>query len=146
MGGMVGAHHLLGPVNAGDLILVAGPNFERMKKMVATAGIEARDASKVRDVYALKESVALRKTSLALLASVAEVEGILDRSIFGSHLIELAYEADRVVYYGMQGGVLMHPQYPGTRVEVRQGAIRVRQEALVAVTGGADASSVAARP
>lgn len=133
--GRVGAHHLLGRSNERLLILLVGPEYGQMQQMAALAGIEVCEARTVTDPMLTKLDVTLNGRSLALIASVPEVEGILDRSAFGPHLMDLAYAVDKVVYCGQSGGVLVHPQTPGTHVEVRSGAVHVDQKFDVVAPG-----------
>lgn len=135
MSGTVGAHHLLGRANEGKLILLVGPEYGRMQQMAALSGIEARDISRIANLEMLKAGVLLSGRSLAVIASAPEVEGNLDRTAFGSRLTALAYSADKVIYCGTQGGVLVHPQHPSTRMSVRQGKVTVTQTVNVVRTG-----------
>lgn len=143
--GEFAAQLLLGHVDAGELILTVGPEYQRMQQTAAEAGIQVRRASQVWDnMQSLKAGVAVSGKSLALTASASEVEGILDRSAFGPHITEMAYDVDRVVYFGSGGAVVVHPVSPGTCLEVRGGVLRVRQhldsvgpgEAVIGVTLG----------
>lgn len=127
MGELSGAHRLLGRADGGELILLVGPEYGRMQQSAAEAGIEAREANRVQDVQTLKAGLIISGRSLALIASAPEVEGPLDRSAFGANLTNLAYDADRVVYFGSGGSVVVHPMDKGTRKEIRNGRLCVRQ-------------------
>lgn len=139
-----GAHLLLGNAATGELILLVGPEYGRLQQLAADAGIEVREASQVGDVRMLKAGLALSGRSLALIASIPEVEGLLDRASFGRDLSELAFQADRVVYGGSDGTVLVHPRYPGTRMEVTQGTVRFSQT-LNTIEGENAKATVSAR-
>lgn len=125
--GAVAAHHLLGKPGDGNLILLAGPNYERMTQLVSDSGIASMRFSEVNGLDALKTRVDLSRTSVIVIAPLHEVEGLLDRSAFDGRLTDLAYSADRVVYAGSNGAVLVHPASPGTTMEVRGGRLAVRQ-------------------
>jgi hypothetical protein len=131
------AHHLLGRPNEGNLILLVGPSYERVQETAKKAGIATRDAFRAGNVDALAKTAAAYSASLALIAVVAEVEGLLDRTSFGSRLTDLAYTVDRVVYCGTQGAALVHPRRPHTRMEVRGGIILVHQKINVIKMGEA---------
>lgn len=126
--GHVDAHHLLDKANKGLLILLVGPEYQRMQQMAAQAGIEVQEASSVQDPALTKLHATLNSRSLALIASVPEVEGILDRSAFGPHLVDLAYAADKVIYCGTSGAVLIHPQPSSTHIAIRSGTVHIDQE------------------
>lgn len=127
MGAHVVAQYLLGRPDKGELILLVGPEYGRMQQMAAEVGIEVREAHRVRDVEALKANTALTGRSLVLIASVPEVEGILDRASFGPGLSDLAYEADRVIYGGSEGVVVVHPVAQGTAMKVLGGRLCIQQ-------------------
>lgn len=129
MGGIAEARRLMGPGNAGNLILMVGPESGRMQQSAALTGIPVRDARKIRDIRVLAEKVRERGLSLALIAVTPEVEGVLHRDAFGAKLHRTAHEVHRVVYYGIQGSVLVHPHPRGVLIEVRHGVIRVRHVA-----------------
>lgn len=133
--GEFGAHLLLGHADAGELILMVGPEYGTMQQRAAEAGIKVRDASCVRDVQTLKVGLALSGRSLALIASTPEVEGVLDRTAFGPGLTGLAHAADRVLYFGASGAVLVHPVKAGTRLEVHGGVLRMHQHLDVVSPG-----------
>lgn len=126
---------MLGRAGAGELILFVGPNYERMQMRASLTGFETRRASRTEDTQALKARIAASGRSLILLASAAEVEGPLDRTAFGPDLVHLVYDADRVVYFGIESSVVVHPLPSHTRMEVRHGVLLVRQEATVVHAG-----------
>lgn len=128
MGELSGAHRLLGRADRGELILLIGPEYGRMQQSAAEAGIEVREANRVQDIQTLKAGLAISGRSLALIASTPEVEGALDRSAFGASLTGLAYDVDRIVYFGSGGSVIVHPMDKGTRMEIHQGRLRVHQK------------------
>jgi hypothetical protein len=113
-------HGLIGSPDGGQLVLLVGPAYQRMIQTAADAGIPMQDARYVRDHAALKAMAATSGRTEVLLASVSEVEGILDRSAFGPYT-ELAYLADRVIYGGMQDDVPVWPLEAGLGLEVRGG-------------------------
>lgn len=129
------AHHLLGKSNEGNLILVAGPDHRRMYGMAEAAGISVLDPRNVTDIESLKTRISLSRESVAVVASMPEIEGTLDRSAFDRRLIDLAYAADRVVYAGLLGAVLVWPQHPDTRTTVRNGRVSVHQNLDVVAAG-----------
>ncbi|MFE0472365.1 hypothetical protein ACFW2V_12160 [Streptomyces sp. NPDC058947] len=120
---------------ASELVLFVGPNYEQMQARADMAGFETRRASRTEDAQALKARIAASGRSLILLASAPEVEGRLDRSSFGPDLVHLVYDADRVVYFGIESSVVIHPLPSRTRLEVRHGALRIHQEAAVVHPG-----------
>lgn len=123
--GAVAAHHLLGRSGDGQMILLVGPDYSRMQQMAAQAGIETREVGRTQNLNTEipRAEVTTSGRSLVFLASVPEVEGRLDRSSFGPRLTDLAYEADRVVYAGTDGAVMVHPLPAGDWMEIRGGAI-----------------------
>ena len=135
MGAPIVAQYLLGRPDKGELILFVGPEYGRMQQMAAEVGIEVREALRVRDIQMLKAGTALSGKSLILIASVPEVDGILDRASFGPSLSELAYEVDRVIYGGSGGLVVVHPVAPGTAMQIIGGAFRMQQH-ISTVTDG----------
>jgi hypothetical protein len=110
----------------GELILFVGPDYQRMQVRARMAGFPTRQASRTEDVQALKEEIAASGKSLILLASAPEVEGSLDRSAFAD-LAHLAYGSDRVVYFGVESSVVIHPLPASTRLTARHGALHVHQ-------------------
>jgi len=129
MNDVTGAHLLLGKADQGELILLIGPDYGRMQQSAAEAGIETRDANRVRDLDLIKKSLAASGRSLALTASTPEVEGILDRSSFPGDLARIAYDyADRVIYFGTLGAVLLHPSSRGVYMRLQHGRLQVRPE------------------
>jgi hypothetical protein len=110
----------------GELILFVGPDYQRMQVRARMAGFTTRQASRMEDVQALKAEIAASGKSLILLASAPEVEGPLDRSAFGN-LAYLVYGADRVVYFGVESSVVIHPLAASTRLTVRHGTLHVHQ-------------------
>lgn len=128
MGEANGVHRLLGEADDGELILLVGPEYGRMQQSAAEAGIEVREANQVQDIRTLKAGVAISGRSLALVACTTEVEGPLDRNAFGAPLAGLAYEVDRIIYFGSGGTVLIHPSPRGTRREIRNGNLCVFQK------------------
>lgn len=135
--GAVAAHHLLGRSGDGQMILLVGPDYGRMRQMAAQAGIEIREVGRTQNLNAEipRAEVTTSGRSLVFLASVPEVEGRLDRSSFGPRLTELAYEADRVVYAGTDGAVMVHPLPAGDWMEIRGGAIRTHKMLDVVADG-----------
>lgn len=125
--GALAAHHLLGTAGDGNLILLAGPDYVRMRQLVGSSGIPFKEVHEVGDVENLKALTAQRGESVIVIASMHEVEGRLDRSSFERRLTDLAYGADRVVYAGLNGAALVWPVASGTRMEVVNGNLRVRQ-------------------
>lgn len=144
MSGIGNGQLLLGRPDRGELILMIGPAYARMKKTAEAAGFETRDAADVQDVQMLRAGLALSGESLVILASASEVEGRLDRAAFGP-LSDLAYEANRVVYGGTQGHVVLHPVSKGTEMSIRNGSLLLRHhidvvgegEKVVGITLGA---------
>lgn len=135
--GQVAPYHLLGDATQPALILLAGPDYARIREIVTKAGIafDMRHFSSDVDVDALKAEVAREGKPVVVFASMAEVEGRLDRSAFDGRLTDLAYAADRVVYVGTTGAALVHPCSPGTRQEIRNGHLTVIQELDVVAAG-----------
>lgn len=127
--GAVAAHHLLGRSGDGQMILLVGPDYSRMQQMAAQAGIETREVGRTQNLNTEipRAEVTTSGRSLVFLASVPEVEGRLDRSSFGPRLTDMAYEADRVVYAGTDGAVMVHPLPAGDWMEVRGGVIRTHK-------------------
>lgn len=128
--GQVAPYHLLGDASQPALILMAGPDYSRIREIVSKAGIafDVRHFSGDVDVDALKAEVAREGRPIVVFASMAEVEGRLDRSAFDGRLTDLAYAADRIVYVGTTGAALVHPIASGTRQEVRHGNLTVIQK------------------
>lgn len=135
--GAVAAHHLLGRSGDGQMILLVGPDYSRMQQMAAQAGIETREVGRTQNLNTEipRAEVTTSGRSLVFLASVPEVEGRLDRSSFGPRLTDLAYEADRVVYAGTDGAVMVHPLPAGDWMEIRGGAIRTHKVLDVVADG-----------
>lgn len=129
------AHHLLGKANEGNLILMAGPDYRRMMTLAEAAGMATLTPRHVTDIESLKLRVELSRESVVVIASMPEVEGRLDRSAFERNLIDLAYAADRVVYAGTQGAVLVWPQSEETRTTLRNGRVTVHQKLDVVSEG-----------
>lgn len=129
------AHHLLGRVADGNLILMAGPDHQRMMALAESAGMAVLAPRNVSDIEALKMRIDLSHESVVVIASMPEIEGRLDRSAFERNLIDLAYAADRVVYAGTQGAVLVWPQVEESRVTLRNGRITVHQKLDVVAAG-----------
>lgn len=128
--GAVAAHHLLGRSGDGQMILLVGPDYSRMQQMAAQAGIETREVGCMQQNLSAeipRAEVTTSGRSLVFLASVPEVEGRLDRSSFGPRLTDLAYEADRVVYAGTDGAVMVHPLPAGDWMEIQGGVIRTHK-------------------
>ena len=123
-------HGLIGPPDGGQLVLLVGPAYERMLQTAAGTGIPVQCAGYVRDYAALKAVTATSGRTVIVLASVSEVEGILDRSAFGPHT-EVAYLADRVIYGGMQGDVPVWPLESGLGLEVRGGTASLHRLAQI---------------
>lgn len=136
MGRNAAAHPLLGRSDKGELTLLVGPDYGLMQQLAAEAGIEVREAGQVQNVHMIKAGLAITKGSLALIASTPEVEGILDRASFGPALSDLAFEADRVIYGGQSGAILVHPRYPGTSLRIQDGELKIRQEIDALDSGG----------
>lgn len=135
--GQVSPYHLLGDAAHPALILMAGPDYKRMREIISIAGIafDMRHFSGDVDLEALKAEVSREGSAIVVFASMAEVEGRLDRSAFDGRLTDLAYAADRVVYVGTTGAALVHPIAPGTRQEVRNGHLTVIQHLDVVAAG-----------
>lgn len=135
--GQVAPYHLLGDASQPALVLMAGPDYSRIREIVSKAGIafDMRHFSSDVDVDALKAEVAREGRPIVIFASMAEVEGRLDRSAFDGRLTDLAYAADRIVYVGTAGAALVHPTTPGTRQEVRHGNLTVIQKLDVVAAG-----------
>lgn len=110
MGGVVEARRLLGEASGGMLILMIGPDYGRMQQAAAEVGIPVREAGQVRDVQPLKREAAISGRSLALIASTPEVEDPLECNFLGSFLASLAYNSDRVVYFGPGVPAVIHPR------------------------------------
>lgn len=113
----------------GELILFIGPNHKRMQVQAGMAGLRVQQASDVRSVEILKWRLDASDQTVIVMASAPEVEGILDLSAFGRHT-ELAYAADKVVYFGLEATVFLHPVEPGTYLEVRGGHLLRRPVAV----------------
>lgn len=140
----VSAYHLLGRVEDGNLILLAGPDYLRILRLARLSGIpvvEAVSVPDLKDVDGLKARIAQTGESQLVIASMHEIEGRLDRSSFDRRLIDLAYSADRVVYAGLNGAAIIHPVDPGTRMRVVGGNLRVTQQ-LEEVTAGAPSAGL----
>ncbi|AXH66362.1 hypothetical protein SEA_SATIS_213 [Streptomyces phage Satis] len=135
--GQPAPYHLLGDSRRAALILVAGPNYRRIQEIVTKVGIvfDMRHYSSDVDVSALKDEIAREGRPIVVFASMAEVEGRLDRSAFDGRLTDLAYAADRIVYVGVTGAALVHPATPGTRQEIRNGNLTVIQHLDVVAAG-----------
>jgi hypothetical protein len=123
--GIANGQLILGRPDRGELILMVGPAYTRMKMTAEGAGFETRDASGVTDPEELRAGLAASGKSLVVLASAPEVEGRLDRAAFGP-LVNLAYAANRVVYGGTQANVVLHPVSPGTEMTINNGTLSVR--------------------
>jgi hypothetical protein len=135
--GAVAAHHLLGRSGDGQMILLVGPDYLRMQQMAAQAGIETREVGRTENLNAeiIRAEVVTSGRSLVFMASVPEVEGRLDRSSFGPRLTDLAYEADRVVYAGADGAVMVHPLPAGDWMDVLGGVIRMHKALDIVADG-----------
>jgi hypothetical protein len=137
--GALAAHHLLGRTEDSNLILLAGPDYARMRQLIGSSGIPWKEVHEVGndhdDVERLREQVARRRESLIIIASMHEVEGRLDRSAFERRLTHFAYGADRVIYAGLNGAALVWPVRAGTRMEVVSGNLRVHQSIDVVAAG-----------
>lgn len=134
----VAAYRLLGRLEDGNLILLAGPDYNRVRELASSSGIPAVEATSVttpEDVESLKDEVAQKGRSILVTASMYEVEGRLDRSAFERRLTDLAYSADRVVYAGLNGVAVIHPVTRGTMMAVTDGNLRVHQELGVVSAG-----------
>lgn len=123
------AHDLLGKVSDGNLVLLAGPDFTRILTLVEASGMDYRNVVDLSDeqVDDLKAIAADRMRSVALVASMPEIEGRLDRSSFDPRLLHAAYAADRVIYAGPRAAVLIWPEAKGTQRTIRNGNTVVRQ-------------------
>jgi hypothetical protein len=117
---------LLGSASDGELILLAGPDYPRMIDMIQVSGMAHIDPRGV-DIEVLRARVDMSGESLVAISSMPEIEGALDRSAFDRRLIDIAYAADRVVYCGMGGGVLMWPNRTGARMYLSGGRLSVVQ-------------------
>ena len=136
--GALAAYHLLGRLQDGNLILLAGPDYIRVRELASTSGIPVLTAAELpypEDVEDLKGRIARTGESVLVIASMCEVEGRLDRSAFERPLIDLAYGADRVVYAGFNGAVLVHPVARGTRMTATGGSLRVQQDLETVAAG-----------
>lgn len=123
----VAAHHLLGTPGEKSLVLLAGPDYAQIKRLVSAAGINFREWHEVVSIELLRAQITQTDTSVAVIASMYEVEGRLDRSAFDGRLTDLAYEADRVVYAGSHGAALVWPEGADIERRVNGGHIRVIQ-------------------
>lgn len=123
----VAAHHLLGTPGEKSLVLLAGPDYAQIKRLVSAAGINFREWHEVVSIELLRAQITQTDTSVVVIASMYEVEGRLDRSAFDGRLTDLAYEADRVVYAGSHGAALVWPEGADTERRVHGGHIRVIQ-------------------
>lgn len=137
--GDVSAHHLLGKPGDGEIVFLVGPDGDRLRELANRSQIPLKDtqtnASTENDVEMLRGIVEMSGMSALIIRCVPEVEGILDRSAFHPHH-ELAYAADRVVYAGPQGAVLVWPQREGTTIRVgRNGSFQIRQRLDVVAEG-----------
>lgn len=134
----VSAHHLLGKPNDGELVLLVGPNGDRLRDMATKSKIPLKDtranASNESDVEMLRGIVDMSGMSALVIRCVPEVEGILDRSSFHPHH-ELAFAADRIVYAGPDGAILVWPQRDGTSMRIDGGRLQVRQKIDVVAEG-----------
>lgn len=135
--GQVAPYHLLGDASHPALILMAGPDHNRIREIVAKAGIafDMRPFSRDVSADALKDETVRDGSAIVVFASMPEVEGRLDRSAFDGRLTDLAYAADRIVYVGTTGAALVYPTTPGTRQEVRNGNLTVIQHLDVVAAG-----------
>jgi hypothetical protein len=135
--GQVAPYHLLGDASRPALILMAGPDYARIREIVSKAAIafDMRHFSADVDVDALKAETVREDRPIVVFASMPEVEGRLDRSAFDGRLTNLSYAADRIVYVGTTGAALVHPITPGTRQEVRNGHLTVIQQLDVVAAG-----------
>lgn len=126
--GKVAPYHLLGDASHAGLTLLAGPDYHRIREIVAKAGIafDMRPFSSDVDVDALKAEAVRDGSAIVVFASMPEVEGRLDRSAFDGRLVDIAYAADRIVYVGTTGAALVHPAVEGATQEVRGGNLVVR--------------------
>jgi hypothetical protein len=130
----VAAHHLLGKSGEGNLILMAGPDYARIKQIVTTAGMPFQEWHEVVGVELLRAEVTRSGRSLVVIASMYEVEGRLDRSAFDGRLTDLAYEADMVVYAGRYGVALAWPEAPDSERRVNGGHIQVIAKSSLVVS------------
>lgn len=124
----VAAHHLLGTAGEKSLVLLAGPDYDRIKQLVRSAGINFLEWHEVVSTDLLRAQITQTDTSVVVIASLYEVEGRLDRSAFDGRLTDLAYEADRVVYAGSHGAALVWPEAEDSERRVNGGYIQVIQK------------------
>lgn len=131
------AHHLLGTVDEGNLILLAGPDYPRVLQLVRASGIPYVEAHETGDPEVMRERARLRSESLVVIASIHEIEGPLNRWAFDSSrcLVNLAYAADRIVYAGLNGVAQAWPEKTDVRATVESGTLKVLQE-LASAGGG----------
>lgn len=125
--GQVAPYHLLGDAREPELILLAGPNYPRIKEIInqISFAFSVRPYTYDMTPEGLKAEAARMEAPIVIVSSLPEIEGRLDRSAFDGRLVDLAYGADRVVYVGMTGAALVHPIAPGLRQEVRGGNLVV---------------------
>lgn len=135
--GQVSPHHLLGDAQKPDLILLAGPNYGRIREIIGKASFafDMRPYTYDMTPEGLKAEAVRKGEPIVVTSSLPEVEGRLDRSAFDGRLTDLAYAADRVIYVGMTGAALVYPIAPGTRQEIRNGNLIVQQRLDVVAAG-----------
>lgn len=135
--GQVAPYHLLGDGRQPELILLAGPNYQRIQEIIrkVSFAFDMRPYTYDMTPEGLKAEAVRRGEPIVVVSSLPEVEGRLDKSAFDGRLTDLAYAADRIVYVGMTGAALVHPIAPGTRQEIRHGNLTVIQQLDVVAAG-----------
>lgn len=135
--GQVAPYHLLGDGREPELILLAGPNYQRIQEIIrkVSFAFDMRPYTYDMTPEGLKAEAVRRGEPIVIVSSLPEVEGRLDKSAFDGRLTDLAYAADRIVYVGMTGAALVHPITPGTRQEIRNGNLTVTQRLDVVAAG-----------
>lgn len=135
--GQVAPYHLLGDGRQPELILLAGPNYQRIQEIIrkVSFAFDMRPYTYDMTPEGLKAEAVRRGEPIVVVSSLPEVEGRLDKSAFDGRLTDLAYAADRIVYVGMTGAALVHPIAPGTRQEIRHGNLTVIQKLDVVAAG-----------
>jgi hypothetical protein len=133
--GALAAYHLLGRVEDGNLILLAGPDHARIQSLAAASGIPYMDVREAGDADELRARVIQAGQSVLVTASMHEIEGRLDRSAFAARLVDFTYGADLVVYAGLNGAAKVWPVNPGTAMQVVNGNLRVSQKLDVVAAG-----------
>ena len=115
-------HQLLGKRNGGELVLLAGPNVNTMRAMVAKAQMIEHLDVRMNNEDILRGRIVAHGISIVCIRSIPEVEGMLTRASLDPYH-HLAYAADRVVYTGSEEAIQIHPKRHDEAFFIRNGRL-----------------------